>query len=114
MLTASDLVAEIEKYEQRDCLSAQDCVQLAAFYTLLNTPALDQTAPEEHTHYSFTYNGGQPNHAEKVAVDGESDFILAINGLDSSAAWAVMDELMDTLQAINPRLYAGVMRKING
>lgn len=114
MLTASDLVAEIEKYEQRDCLSAQDCVQLAAFYTLLNTPTLDQPAAAEHTHYSFTYNGGnQQEQPSTVSVDGESDFILTINGTNSATAWAVMDELMETLQAINPRLYAGVMRKLN-
>lgn len=28
--------------------------------------------------------------------------------------WGIMDDLMDTLQVANPRVYNGVMRKIRG
>ena len=48
-----------------------------------------------------------------VTVDGNSEFFQAISGRKSAEMWAVMGELMDTLQAINPRLYKSVLRKIN-
>ena len=119
MLTANDLVAEIKKYECRDALTPQECVQLAAFYTLLNTPEIEQTwaSPIEHTQYSFTYNGtpmqSEGSASDTVTVDGNSEFFQAISGRKSADMWAVMGELMDALQAINPRLYNSVLRKIN-
>ena len=51
--------------------------------------------------------------SDTVTVDGNSEFLQAISGRKSSEMWAVMGELMDTLQAINPRLYNSVLRKIN-
>ena len=61
---------------------------------------------------------GTPMHSESstsdtVSVDGNSEFFQAISGRKSADMWAVMGELMDTLQAINPRLYSAVLRKIN-
>ena len=46
-------------------------------------------------------------------LDNNSEFFQAISGRKSAEMWAVMGELMDTLQAINPRLYNSVLRKIN-
>lgn len=43
---------------------------------------------------------------------GDSDFLREIEGKDLASAWAVMDDLMDTLHTVNPRVYDGVMRKI--
>ena len=51
--------------------------------------------------------------SDTVTVDGNSEFLQAISGRKSAEMWTVMGELMDTLQAINPRLYNSVLRKIN-
>ena len=51
--------------------------------------------------------------SDTVTVDGNSEFSQAISGRKSAEMWAVMGELMDTLQAINPRLFNSVLRKIN-
>ena len=63
------------------------------------------------------YNGtpmqSEGSTSDTVTVDGNSEFFQAISGRKSAEMWAVMGELMDTLQAINPRLYNSVMRKIN-
>ena len=48
-----------------------------------------------------------------VPLNGSSEFFQAISGRKPAEMWAVMGELMDTLQAINPRLYNSVLRKIN-
>lgn len=44
---------------------------------------------------------------------GDSDFLRAISGKDPAEAWAVMDELMDTLRVVNERVYNSVMQKID-
>jgi hypothetical protein len=46
-------------------------------------------------------------------VSGNTDFLQAVSGKDSVQVFAVVDELMTTLQATNPRLYNAVMRKVN-
>ena len=53
------------------------------------------------------------NAAEALTAPLNSEFFQAISGRKSAYMWAVMGELMDTLQAINPRLYNSVLRKIN-
>lgn len=47
-----------------------------------------------------------------VGEYGDTDFLQAVAGKDPAKAWAVMDELMDTLRIVNERVYNGVMRKI--
>lgn len=44
---------------------------------------------------------------------GDSEFLQAISGKRPAEAWAVMDELMDTLRVVNPRTYDSVMRKMD-
>ena len=43
---------------------------------------------------------------------GDSDFLREIDGRDQEDVFRIMDDLMDTLQVANPRVYNGVMRKI--
>ena len=47
-----------------------------------------------------------------VTVTGDSDFLRAVDGKDAERAWAVMDELMDTLRIVNERVYDSVMGKL--
>ena len=51
------------------------------------------------------------NAAEALTAPLNSEFFQAISGRKSAEMWAVMGELMDTLQAINPRLYNSVFAK---
>ena len=44
---------------------------------------------------------------------GTSDFMLSVCGKDSKKVWNIIDELMLTLKAVNPRLYDGVLNKIS-
>ena len=47
-----------------------------------------------------------------IDYNGGSEFSSMIHGMDAYDVWPIIDELMDVLQATNPRLYNGVMRKI--
>lgn len=48
-----------------------------------------------------------------VEVFGDSDFLRAVSAVEPSVAWAVMDELMDSLKVVNERVYNSVMRKLD-
>lgn len=48
-----------------------------------------------------------------VGSYGESDFLKAMSGKDEREAWELMDELMQTLAVLNPRLRDSVMRQLN-
>ncbi len=51
--------------------------------------------------------------AETVRYYGDSEFLKAIASCIPEKAWSIMDELMSTLQVVNPRAYNSVMRKLN-
>lgn len=44
---------------------------------------------------------------------GDSEFLLAIVGKAPASAWRIIDELMDALKMIQPRLYDSVMRRLD-
>lgn len=97
-----------------------DAVALAACYILQ-----DHIAPGTENRSAPGYSTAPPpavERAENYADDlsgslavgdyGSSDFLQAIYGKRPEDVWAVMDELMETLAAVNPRVYDGVMRQI--
>ena len=53
------------------------------------------------------------DNAEVAPISGGNGktFLLA-NGMEYDKIWKIIAELMDTLQVINPRLYAGVIKKL--
>lgn len=55
--------------------------------------------------------GQQAKQPQPLDVSGDSEFLQAVDGKDSMAAWAIMDDLMDTLRVVNPKAYASVLRK---
>lgn len=79
--------------------------KLAALYIIQNHNKPEPVSAPEPAAYSFA--------PAPAAVEyGDSDFLRAVSGKDHAQAWAVMDELMDTLQVVNARVYNNVMRKI--
>lgn len=48
-----------------------------------------------------------------IGDHGDSDFLQLIAGRDAGRVWAVIDGMMETLKVMEPRLYAGVIRRIN-
>ena len=43
---------------------------------------------------------------------GDSEFAQAIRGKDMTAVLSVLDEAMEAVKVVQPRLYAGVLRKL--
>jgi len=49
---------------------------------------------------------------EPLGEYGDSDFLHIVSGKDPSKAWRIMDDLMETLRVVNPRVYDSVIMKI--
>ena len=97
-------ISELESEET----SKAGYILLAALYTCRNEMLGLQTQQPQVAAYS------EAAALTETALDlyGDSDFLQAVAGKDQSAAWAVMDELMDTLRVVNSRAYDSVMRKL--
>ena len=106
MIKEQDLLEAIAECQGERNPNANTCIKLAAYYTILDhitDDGIDRMPPIQ---YSFA---SKPNDVGHI---GDSDFLIRIEGLEVEEVLQVMDELMTTLQVINPRLYEGVMRKL--
>ena len=110
LITEKDLIEAIAECQGQRNPNSSTCIKLAAFYTILDhVREQEEKEPVQHG-YSFS----PPPVADTVTYQGSSDFSNMVYGMDSNTAWSIIDELMDTLSAINPKLYKGVLRKIEG
>jgi len=80
---------------------------LAALYTCRNEMLGLSTQPQ-----IAAYSEAVPTVSERLGQYGDSDFLRAVEGKDPAKAWAVMDELMETLQVVNRRIYDNVVGKL--
>ena len=79
--------------------NANTCIKLAAYYTILN----EVRPKEEIPSYSFA--------APESRYRSDTEFGEIIRDKPTDEVMAVMDELMTALSVVNPRMYAGVLRK---
>ena len=63
-----------------------------------------------YTQYSYA---SEPEPVENtVNYNSDAEFFRLANGMEYDKVWRIIAELMETLQVINPRLYAGVVKKL--
>lgn len=106
MITEQDLREAIAQCEGERNPNANTCIKLAAFYTIRdNLFPKEQEARVELPTYSYA----EP---PRVTYNSDSEFGRLIDGMEWDEVLPVIDELMDTLHVMMPRLYDGVIRKI--
>lgn len=97
-----------------------DAILLAACYILQDHFRNDREAETAENGYSFAATPIEraENYADDQSGDppvgdyGGSDFLQAVRGKTPADMWLIMDDLMQTLAVVNPRVYDGVMRQI--
>lgn len=94
--------------------NANTCIKLAAYYSILDhmePPAAGSSfsAAPETTEY---VSPEQPADPDVISWEGDSEFARSVRELPVSHIMPIMDELMEVVKALQPRLYDGVMRKI--
>lgn len=84
------------------------CIKLASYYSILDHIRKGDAVNASPNPYSYS---SQPA-SSVVDYPSNSAFFQMANGKELDEVWAVVDELMTVLQAINPRLYEGVLNKL--
>lgn len=105
LISEHDLRQAIAECQGERNPNANTCVKLAAFYTirdhLYGTPSASEAsfaaAPEIQPSEAITYRS-------------DTEFSQSVRGKDPDSVLAVVDDLMNTLQAVCPRLYRITMR----
>lgn len=112
MITEHDLQEAILECQGQRNPTATTCIKLAAFL-IIKRELYPEQGPEPFNEPPTVYSYAQPEPAGTVTYDSGTEFSELINGRNQEDVWPVIDELMDVLHTINPRLYDGVMRKLD-
>ena len=105
MITEKDLHEAIAECQGERNPDARTCRNLAAFYTILDHIQEKKDTNSIDDGYSFE---APPT----IEYKSNSEFSNVIDGRDVNEIMPILDELMDTLIIVNPRLYDSVMRKL--
>ena len=104
MITIREVEEAICEMEAVPDANFETCRKLAVFYILRDY--MGGTLP-------FSGYSAADGPQEKIERHGETEFLEIVAGRDPVGVWSVLDELMSTLQITNPRLYDGVMRRLD-
>ena len=104
MITEKDLREAIAECEGQRNPNANTCIKLASYYTILNQRD-KQTEPIAMQAYSRSTGS--------IDYDSDTEFMALINGKDDYEIWSLIDELVSTIQVLNPNLYRGFIKRIN-
>lgn len=102
MITEQELEKAIAECQGQRHPNANTCIKLAAFLTIK-----DQLFNKKEEEPSYSYKARPIRRYES-----ETEFYRLARENDSEYTLAVMDELMNTLRATYPRLYSGVIQKM--
>ena len=107
MITERDLDTAIAECQGKRNPDASTCIKLAAFYTIKK-----ELYGEEKQAVQTAYSYAPAPDRNMIQMDSDSEFARAIDGRDQQEILPVLEELMNTLQIIQPRLYNAVMDKL--
>lgn len=103
MITEKELTDAIRECETEP-ITPNKVSKLADFYTIYD----HLFGMPYEADYSYA------SQIEKtISVTGDSDFIKAVNGKDAEKVMAVVDELLEAVKVLQPRMYDGVLRRLS-
>lgn len=97
MITENELKRAIAQYQGLKDPNANDCIRLASYYTIL-----DHTEEQQDEKQNYSFSATPSNVKLKQALERKSvdEIILLI------------DELLEALEVLNPRLYSSFINKL--
>ena len=109
MITEKDLQEAIAECQGQPNPSSSTCIKLAAFLTIQE----HMYGKKDQDNTSFEpVRYSDSNGPNVIEYDSDTEFGSLINGRKTEDILPLIDELMDTIHVLNPRLYASVIRKI--
>ena len=107
MITLRDLESAIAECQGKRNPDAKTCMMLAALYTIKR-----EMFGEEEKAEQPAYSYAPAPYRNVIEIDSDSEFARAVDGRNADEVLPVIDELMSTLNVIQPRLYNAVMDKL--
>lgn len=108
MLKQQEIEEAIAELENQRNHTTSDCAMLASLYSIR-----DHAFNSEDTYNNGYSQAAAPTAQRSITGNyGDSDFLLVVSGKVQEDAWGIMDDLMDTLRVVYPRVYDSVMRKL--
>lgn len=101
MFTRAELMDAINEIESGKH-SIQNCERLAAIYTVL-----DHKYQPEISGYS-----GDNKIDDVIGLYGKSEFLDLVSGKPSKEVWLLIDELIEALYVLNPKLLFNFLNKL--
>ena len=112
MITEHDLAEAIAECEGQRNPSINTCMKLASLYVIKDKLFPEMTQMSEIPMMSFA--SGDEKMDEKIRYGKiDTEFLQAIDGMNTNDVIKIMDELMSTVKTLIPKLYDGVMRKLS-
>ena len=111
MITLEDLQAAIAECQGARNPNANTCIKLAAYLTIQQ-----HLYGERPDISSVPYAGYSETPGAEfctISAISESEFSAAIDGKSQADVLLVLDELMQALSVLEPRLYAATIRKLS-
>lgn len=103
MITERELLEAIKECEAEP-ITGSKISKLADFYTIYNY----LFGMPYDAAYSYANQIGNT-----INVNGDSDFMHAVNGKDTERVMGIIDELLEAVKLLQPRMYDGVMHRIS-
>lgn len=105
MITEKDLQQAIAECQGARNPNASTCAKLASYYTIMDH--IKEPSGDPVPKYSY-----DPGPVDTIRHLGDTEFLKIVQDKRTDSVLLAMDELMDTLKIISPRLYNGMMRKL--
>lgn len=107
MITEHDLQEAIAECQGQRNPNASTAIKLAAFYTIRRELFGKEKDAGPLPGYSYA-----PEPEPLIRNDSGSEFARAIDGRRQDEIWPLLEEMMETIHAIHPRLYSAVMDRL--
>lgn len=103
MFTREELIDAINQLEGGKH-SIQNCERLASIYTVL-----------DHLYAPINTGYSRDNRVDddRIKKYGNSRFLTAIEGMNAREVWLLVDELIEALGVLEPRLLSSFYEKLN-
>lgn len=99
MITKQDLQEAIAECQGVKNPNANTCLKLASYYTIM-----DHTRDDNNNSYRVN---------SSYSFSNNDEFMQSIEDIPVDKVYSIMDELMDTIKILHPKLYNSVIHKFH-
>ena len=115
MITEREVLQEIEKCMQEPTTGQKRSV-LADLFIIHDHLFGEPTRAQEVPQMPMPMQSYSAPHAEQVEIyvetNGDSEFLKAVDGRKAERVWKLMDELVEAVKILHPRMYTTFIDKV--